>query len=169
MKAKDISIKLPKKENAIEKFYQNCEKRKKFIAIDKDNYKKHLKKAKHDLYRATKEFEDNCWDWTVIKAYYSIHHAANALLLKEKGFFSKDHSCLIIALKYNNLIENELFKELSNLHESLSDALGLDITFQLRKLGQYDINEWENITKEDASLTLSVAKKLISFAEKENA
>jgi hypothetical protein len=24
----------------------------------------------HDLQRAIKEFEDECWDWTIIKAYY---------------------------------------------------------------------------------------------------
>jgi len=168
MKAKDIKIKLPKKAKTIGRFYLNCEKRKKFVAVGKENYKKHLKKAKHDLYRAEKEYEDKCWDWTVIKAYYAIHHSANALLVREKGFFCKDHSCLIVALKYYNLIKEGLFKELLDLHDSLADALGLDLTFQLRKLSQYDINEWENIKEEDASLTVSVAKKLISFVENEN-
>src|SRR3989344_9057051 len=165
MEIKSIKIKLPNKKEGIEKFYLNCQKRNKFIHGDKEFYKKHLKKAKHDLYRALKEFEDKCWDWTVIKAYYSIHHTANSLLLKEKGFFCKDHSCLIIALKYHNLIKEDLFKELSKLHELLSDALGFDMTFQLRKLSQYDVYEWENISEKDASLVVSVAKKFISFVE----
>jgi len=167
MEIKDISIKLPKEEKGISSFYENCEKRKKFIEADKDNHEKHLKKAKHDLFRAVREFEDKCWDWTVIKAYYAIHHAANSLLLKKKGFFCKDHSCLIIALKHHELIKDELFKELFDLHESLSDVLGLDLTFQLRKLGQYDVNEWEKITEENAKLVVSIAKKIISFAENE--
>ena len=72
---------------------------------------------------------------------------------------------MIISLKYHNLINDDFFKELSTLHESLSDILGLDLTFQLRKLGQYDVNEWENITEKEASLIISVAKKLISFVE----
>ncbi|MEK6951844.1 MAG: HEPN domain-containing protein [Nanoarchaeota archaeon] len=165
MEIKDLKIKLPKEKKSIGKFYGNCEKRKKFVAIDKENHKKHLKKAKHDLYRAEREYEDKCWDWTVIKAYYSIHHTANSLLLRKKGFFCKDHSCLIISLKYHNLINDDFFKELSDLHESLSDILGLDLTFQLRKLGQYDVNEWENITEKEAALIISIAKKLISFVE----
>ncbi len=165
MAIKDMRIKLPMKEESIRKFYQNCEKRKKFIETDKSNCEKHLKKAKHDLFRSTKEFDDKCWDWTVVKAYYAIHHAANSILLKNKGFFCKDHSCLIIALKHHKLIKDDLFKDLSDLHESLSDVLGLDITFQLRKIGQYDVNEWENITEKDAESTITIAKKIVSSAE----
>lgn len=74
---------------------------------------------------------------------------------------------MIIALKYHELIKGDLFKELSNLHSLLSDTLGLDLTFQLRKLGQYDINEWEKINEKEAFLTISVAKKLINFIENE--
>lgn len=169
MKIKDIRIKLPKKEKSIERFYQSCEERRKFIQAKKEDYGKHLKKSKHDLYRAIKEYEDKCWDWTVIKAYYSIHHAANALLLKKKGVICKDHSCLIIALKHHDLIRGDLFEELSGLHEALADVLGLDLTFQLRKLSQYDVNEWENITQENASLIISIAKKVAAFVENETA
>ncbi|MEA3329529.1 MAG: HEPN domain-containing protein [Nanoarchaeota archaeon] len=165
MTIEDMNIKLPKKESKIEKFYLNCENRRKFIEVNGKFSDKHLKKAKHDLYRAIKEFEDKCWDWTVIKAYYAIHHSANALLLKKKGFFCKDHSCLIVALKYQNLIDESLFDELSKLHESLSDVLGLDLTFQLRKISQYDVNEWENIKESDAFLIISVAKKFVGFVE----
>ncbi len=165
MRIKEIRIKLPKKPKGIERFYQNCEKRKKFVESESNNYGQHLKKAKHDLYRAIREYEDKCWDWTVVKAYYTIHHAANAILLKKKGLLCKDHSCLIIALKYHNLIEEKLFKDLFSLHESLADVLGLDLTFQLRKLSQYDVNEWEKITEEDASLIISIAKKLVAFVE----
>jgi len=165
MKIKEIKLKLPEKKESIEKFFLNCEKRRKFITDDKKNYEKHIKKAKHDLYRALKEVEDKCWDWTVIKAYYAIHHAANSLLLKKRGFFCKDHLCLIIALKYFELIPDGLFKEISSAHESLADVLGLDLTFQLRKISQYSVEEWEKITEKDASLMISIAKKIVSFAE----
>ncbi len=161
----EIKSNLPKKEKYIRKYFENCCKRKKFIEAERKFYDKHLKKAKHDLYRAIKEFEDDCWDWTIIKAYYSIHHAGNSLLLNKEGIFCKDHSCLIIALKINNLIDEKLFKELEKVDERLSDTLGLDLTFQLRKISQYNVNEWEHLTKEDANLVVSVAKKFVSFVE----
>ncbi len=165
MKIEEIKTNLPREKENIDNFYENCKKRKKFIIGSKDNYKFHLKKGKHDLFRAIKEFEDECWDWTVIKAYYSIHHAANALLLKKEGIFCKDHSCLIIALKHHKLLSEDISKELSELHESFSDIFGLDLTFQLRKLSQYDVYEWENIKREDAELIIKAAKKIISFTE----
>ncbi len=165
MKIEEISIKLPLKQEGIAAFFMNCEKRKKFIEVEKEQYEKYLKKAKHDLYRAQREYEDNCFDWTIIKAYYAIHHAANTLLLKKQGRICKDHSCLIIALKHHSIIPEGLFKELSQLHESFADALGLDLTFQLRKIGQYNVEEWEKLTKEDARITLDIAKRIVSYAE----
>lgn len=165
MKIEEVKIKLPKKEGSIKRFFENCEKRRKFVDDTKDHYKKHLKKAKHDLSRAIAEFKDKCWDWTVVKAYYAIHHAGNALLSKNKIKFSKDHSCLIIALKYFNLIDKTLFNELVELNERFSDVLSLDLTFQLRKISQYSIDEWEDITRKDAELILNISKKFIKFVE----
>lgn len=167
MKIDKINIKLPEKEVSINRFFLNCEKRKKLIRDTADHYKQHLKKAKHDLSRAMADFEDQCWDWTVIKAYYAIHHAGNALLSKKKELFSKDHSCLIIALKHWDLISKDLFEELMQLHEVFADTFSLDLTFQLRKISQYNVDEWEDITEEDASLILNVAKKFIQFTEKQ--
>lgn len=165
MKIDKINITLPKKENSIKKFFDSCENRKKFVEDTEGHYKKHLKKAKHDLTRAIAEFGDGCWDWTIVKAYYAMHHAGNALLSKNKNKFSKDHSCLTIALKYHNLIDQSLFDDLIKINERFSDILSLDLTFQLRKISQYSIDEWEELTKEDAKLIIDVAKKFIKFVE----
>ena len=165
MKFEDIKIKLPEKEDSIKNFFENCEKRKKFVNEPPEHYKNHLKKAKHDLTRAIAEFKDECWDWTIIKSYYSLHHAGNALLSKNKNIFSKDHSCLIIALKYYDLIDKSLFEELIKIDKKFSDTLSLDLMFQLRKIGQYSVDEWEDLSKEDAELILNIAKKFIKFAE----
>ncbi len=165
MKIQNISIKLPKTDESIKNFFLACSNRKKIINDVEGHYKQHIKKAKHDLTRAMAEFEGNCWDWTIIMAYYAIHHAGNALLSKKKTLFSKDHSCLIIALKYWNLIDQGLFDELSKLNDRFSDVLSLDLAFQLRKIGQYSVDEWENLTKEDAELILHIAKKFIKFVE----
>lgn len=166
MKIEEIKPKLPKENDSLKNFFRACNNKRKFISDVKDHYKKHLRKAKHDFLRAEAEFNDSCWDWTIIKAYYSIHHAGNALLSKKKGFFSKDHYCLIVALKYWNLINNTLFEKLINSHEHFSDILSLDIAFQLRKIGQYAVDEWEQLTKEDAELILNLAKEFIIFVER---
>ena len=81
MKINKIKIKLPKTDKGIINYFKNCEKRGKFIKDTPRHYKSHLKKAKHDLKRAIKEFNDECWDWTIIKAYYTIFHTGNALSL----------------------------------------------------------------------------------------
>jgi len=167
MKIDNIKIKLPRTKQSLDKVFLNCEKRKKLIADTFEHYKQHLKKAKHDFSRADAEFKDECWDWTIIKAYYSIHHVGNALMSKKKGVFSKDHSCLIVALNHFKLIPSDLFLELINLHENFSEILSLDLTFQLRKISQYSVDEWEDLTKKDAKLVLDIAKKLIIFVEGE--
>jgi len=163
----NVKIKLPKSEKGIENSFQSCEKRKKFLPDTPEHYKKRLRKAKHDLSCAIDELEDGNWDWTIIKAYYAIHHAANALLSKKKGVFSKDHSCLIISLKYNNLIDKKLFNELVSISEKFSDTLSIDIAFEMRKISQYDVDKWEELTKEDAKKVLDIAKKLVSYIEGE--
>ncbi len=165
MKIEKLAITLPEKEESITRFFNGCDGRKKFVEDTKDHYKQRLKKAKHDLARAVAEFQDGCWDWTIVKAYYAIHHAGNALLSKYQQKFSKDHSCLIIALKHHNLIEHSLFEELVRINNKFSDVLSLDLTFQLRKISQYNVDEWEELTEEDAELILTVAKRFISFVE----
>ncbi len=160
-----VKIKLPKKETSIEKFFCNCEKRKKFVEDAENYHEKRLKKSKHDLNAAISEFKQQNWDWTVVKAYYAIHHSGNALLSKEKKLFSKDHSCLIIALKYHNLVDKALFDKLSKIAEQFHDTLSIDLTFELRKIGQYDVEKWEEITKEDAEKVLEIAKKFVSYVE----
>ena len=83
----------------------------------------------------------------------------------QKGFFSKDHSCLIIALKYHKLIDEDLFNELTNIYEGFSDTLSIGLTFELRKIGQYDVDRWEELTEDDSKKVLKIAKKFISYVE----
>ncbi len=165
MKIKGLRPKAPKDGEPLKNFFLNCEGRRKFVQDTKGHHKQHLKKSKHDFYRAEAEFRDMCWDWTIIKAYYSIHHAGNALLSKEKGVFSKDYSCLIVALNYWKLIDESLFEKLVEVYEHFSGILSLDIAFQLRKIGQYSVDEWEELSKEDAELILNLAREFIRFAE----
>jgi len=164
---KNVKIRMPKTETAVENFFRSCEKRKKFVPDTPEHYRKRLKKAKHDLQRAIDEYDAGCWDWTIIKSYYAMHHAANALLSKEKGVFSKDHSCLIVSLKHYKLIEEKLFNELVSISEEFSDTMSIDIAFEMRKIGQYDVDRWEDLTKDDTRKVLGLAKKFVAYAEGE--
>jgi uncharacterized protein (UPF0332 family) len=160
-----IKINLPEKEEGIKNFFCSCEERKKFVEDVDGYYAKRLKKAKHDLNAANSEFRERNWDWTIVKAYYSMHHAGNALLSKEKKLFSKDHSCLIIALKYYNLIGTELFDKLSKIASQFHNTLSMDIAFGLRKISQYDVDKWEEITEDDAEKVLKISKEFVFYVE----
>lgn len=161
----DVNIRLPKTKRALRNYFLSCRSRKKFITDAKEHYKKRLKKSKHDLKCAINEYEEKNWDWTIVKAYYAIHHAANALFSKKKDIFSKDHSCLIVALKYHGLIDENLFSELMNIYEGFSDTLNIGLTFELRKIGQYDVDRWEELTEGDAKMVLETAKRFVSHVE----
>ncbi len=166
MVIENLNQKLPVKESALDKIFLNCTKLKKLIPDTSEHYIKRFEKAKHDLSRAIAEFQDKCWDWTVVKSYYAIHHAGNAILSKKRGFFSKDHLCLIVALHHYKLIDKTLFSEISNLHEKFSDTFGFDFAFQLRKISQYSVDEWKNINETDAKIMLDIAVKFVSYIEK---
>jgi uncharacterized protein (UPF0332 family) len=161
----NVEIRLPKTEEAVRNYFSSCTNRRKYVTDAKEHYKKRLKKAKHDLKCAIDECGSKNWDWTIVKAYYAIHHAANALLSKKKGLFSKDHSCLIVALKQNKLIDDKLFNELTNVYEGFSDTLSIGLTFELRKIGQYDVDRWEELTEDDAKRVLETAKTFVSYVE----
>lgn len=165
----ELKSKLPKTEPAIAGFFGSCSDRKTYVETEKPETVRHLEKAKHDLSRAIRELEDSCFDWTVIKAYYAIHHAGNALLVKKRGVFSKNHVCLIIALRHLGLISDEFYQELREIHSKFSDFTAFDMTYSLRKIGQYDVMRWKSIGRDDASALLSFAGKFVVFVEGETA
>lgn len=152
----ELKSRLPRRKKSVTSFFKSCFSRKLFIKTENSEFILHLEKSKHDLQRAIKELEDDCFDWTIIKSYYAIHHAANALLVKKQEMFSKDHICLIIALRNFNLISDGFYQELRNI-----------FTYSLRKISQYDVVKWKKISRDDASIVLSFAKKFVAFVEGE--
>ena len=87
------------------------------------------------------------------------------MLVNKLGFFSKDHLCAVIALKKENLIHEELYKELGDIYERFSDIFGFAIIFEARKLSQYDTEKWKELTERDAKITKDFAHKFVSFVE----
>ena len=161
----EINVKFPKTQEKIEKSYESCEKRGKFVKLSQEHYSEHLELAKDDLNSIQTDFVKKNWRWVVIKSYYAIFHAINALLINKLGFFSKDHLCAVIAIKKGNLIPEGLYKELGSIYERFSDIFGFAIIFEARKLSQYDTEKWKELTEEDATLTRNFAQKFISFVD----
>jgi len=163
----EINVKFPKTWERLEKSFDNCKKRKKFIEIPNESYIKHLELAKDDLISIKTDFENKNWRWVVTKSYYAVFHATNALLVKKLGFFSKDHLCAVIVLKKEKLISKEFYEELGRIYERFSDIFGFALVFEVRKLSQYDTEKWKELTTTDAMISKNFAQKFISYVEGE--
>lgn len=163
----EINVKFPKTGKKINKSFESCKKRRKFVNVSKESYSEHLELAKDDLNSIKTDFENKNWRWVVTKSYYAVFHATNALIVNKLGFFSKDHLCAVIAIKKKNLIPEELYTELGKIYERFSDIFGFAIIFEARKLSQYDTEKWKEVSEDDAKITKKFAKKFVSFVEGE--
>ena len=56
-----------------------------------------------------------------------------------------------------------------NINDKFSDILSFDIAFQLRKIGQYGVDEWKDINENDAKIIIDLAKRFVKFVEEEMA
>ena len=156
---------LPRKESSIKKAFESCKSRGRFVPVDSKKFSAHLEKAKSDLAKISYEMDHRAWDWVIVKSYYSMHHALNALLVKFQGIYSKDHYCAILAIKEKELITEDIYKEFRKIDSQFSDFTGFDVTYTLRKIGQYDVKEWKGITERDAQAVYSIAKRIVEYAE----
>jgi len=80
------------------------------IRTDRRLVLKEMEAASYDLSRARRSLDDGDAKWAIVKAYYSIFHAARALLYS-KNFREKSHRALLAALRelFRNSMEPELF------------------------------------------------------------
>lgn len=163
----EIIVRFPKTEKKLEKSFKSCWARKKFIQVENKTYTDHLDMAKSDLSGIKSDHENENWRWVIIKSYYTIFHATNALLVNKMGFFSKDHVCAIIALKKEGLLPKKLYDELGKTYERFSDIFGFIIMFEARKISQYDVLKWKFLDKKDADISWNFAKKFVTFVEGE--
>jgi len=80
---------------------------------------KEIEGAKADLETAKKSLQDENFKWAIIQGYYSIFHAARALLYS-KGFREKSHYAILVAIQ--ELFANELE---TSLIQGFEDAMNL--------------------------------------------
>jgi len=62
------------------------------IKVERDLIEKELEEAKYDSGKAKRAFEEGDFKWSIVKSYYSMFHAARAVLfslgLKERQHFA---------------------------------------------------------------------------------
>lgn len=134
-------------------YFKRCIEKKNLvkIGVDKKLIEKELAAAKSDLKDSRDVLEVGKVKWATVSAYYSMFHAARALLYS-KGYREKSHFCLRAALK--NLFVN------ANLLESkfLDDY---DLAKNLRENADYN----SEFSKDAA---LGLIKKAKQFLEQAN-
>ncbi len=59
---------------------------------------KEIASAEYDLEKSKNSFEEEDYKWTIVQAYYSMFHAARALIYS-KGYREKSHRACLTALK----------------------------------------------------------------------
>jgi len=89
------------------------------IKTDRKLVLKEMEGAKSDLETARKSLHDENFKWATVQGYYSIFHAARALLYS-KGFREKSHYALLVAIQ--ELFHNELDP---SLIQGFEDAMNL--------------------------------------------
>jgi len=78
------------------------------IPVQQDLIQKEMNAARSDLKTAQESAAEGKHKWATVQAYYSMFHAAKALVLS-KGYREKSHACLVIALR-NLFIETGLLE-----------------------------------------------------------
>ncbi|HKZ41773.1 MAG TPA: HEPN domain-containing protein, partial [Candidatus Hodarchaeales archaeon] len=78
--------------------------------------------AEYDLGKSKNSFEEADYKWAIVQAYYSMFHAARALIYS-KGYREKSHRACLVALKeffLDALGEEQIddFEEAMDLRES---------------------------------------------------
>ena len=134
--------------------FKRCLEKKNLIKvdIDKDLIKKELKAAESDLKDSQDVLNAGKVKWATISAYYSMFHAARALLYS-KGYREKSHFCLRAALK-------NLFVDKNLLEASFLDDY--DTAKDLRENADYK----SDFSQSSAEQLLNKAKQFLDKTKK---
>ncbi len=154
---------MPKTQQSLERAYQDCERKKSFRKIDRDKFQDYLIRSQKDIASADNDLKNGDYHWARIKAYHSLFQMLNALLVKNFGYYSKDHGCILTALLKNNIITDEIASQLHLIVEDITkntitpeDILQDIDDFRIqRNFALYKPKAWEDVTKEDIEQELN--------------
>jgi uncharacterized protein (UPF0332 family) len=120
------------------------------IQPNNDIIAKEIVSSEYDLGKSKNSFEGKDYKWAIIQAYYSIFHAARALIYS-KGYREKSHRACLVALK-------EVFLD-SLGEERIKD---LEEAMDLRKSADYG----SAYTDEDARNLVGKAEDFLENAKR---
>jgi len=89
------------------------------IKADRDLILKEMREAEADLIEAKDSLGRKKFKWAIIQGYYSMFHAARALVYS-KGYREKSHYALLVALR--NLLASKIGTKLT---KDFEDAMSL--------------------------------------------
>lgn len=112
---------------------------------------KELSSSADDLKTAEDSFNKGSYKWATIQAYYSMFHAARALIYS-RGYRESSHFCLIVAVK-------AFFVDEGLLNINLVEAI------QTAKLLRENADYENEFSKESAQSLLDKADELLKYAE----
>jgi uncharacterized protein (UPF0332 family) len=134
--------------------FERCIKERRLIKIKLSNemIQKEVESAEYDLERARNSLDEGDFKWAAVQSYYSMFHAAKALVLK-RGYREKSHFCLIIALK-------ELYVKENNLDPEMVE--NLELCMNLRQEADYGLTYHQ----ESAEIAIKYAEDFLNNALK---
>ena len=134
--------------------FERCIKERRLIKIkpSEEMIQKELDSAEYDLERARNSLNEEDFKWAAVQSYYSMFHAAKALVLK-KEYREKSHFCLIIALK-------ELFVKEDELNAEMLE--NLELCMNLRHEADYGLTYHQ----ESAETAIKYAEEFLNNALK---
>lgn len=94
------------------------------IKPDEELIKKEFKESKYDLKRAEDAFKEEDFKWCIIKSYYSMFHAARAILF-QLGYREKRHFAISVVLEdlnKNGKLESKCINDFNAAISSREDA-----------------------------------------------
>ena len=159
---------IPKTEKALARGFQRCSRQKSFVEIEKESYRDYQAEALADLDSAVKELKEGDVKWAIVKAYQALFSQCTALLVKNLGLYSKDHSCLILALLKHGLVREETLKKISELfkdRESLFEEINKLRLF--RNKAMYFPKTQSKLALQEASNAIEETRKLIAILSEE--
>jgi len=97
-----------------------------------DLVEKELREAEYDIEKAENAFEDEDYKWCIVKAYYTIFHAARALLFKI-GLREKRHFAIGIVLEDLNKQGKLEIKYINDFNAAVSSREDADYHYTYSK------------------------------------
>ena len=132
--------------------FERCIKERRLMKIrsSKEIIQKEVESSEYDLERARNSLDEGDFKWAAVQSYYSMFHAAKALVLK-KGYREKSHFCLIIALRTLYVKEDKLESEMVE---------NLELCMNLRHEADYGLTYHQ----ESAETALKYAEEFLDKA-----